>query len=151
MRFARRSRIIPFHQKYLGYEIEGHRIRLPLLNIRLIGPTGSLKTIALVDSGATQTFVPPELAVAVGMERIGAGEAAVGAGGSFPTDDYRYRIQLLKQDRAILDLEGVCLVPTEPDRIPYPVLGRDSIFQKYDIAFRETRHVVALKPARGAV
>lgn len=147
MRFAHRSRPLPFHQRYLAYTVDGEQLRLPLLNIRLIGPSDTLKTIALVDSGATLTFIPPELAAAVGLEPEKRGEQAIGAGGAFANDLCPYRIQLLKKDQPIRDLEGVAFVPQEADRVPYVVLGRDSIFRIYDITFRENRQMVLLKPA----
>lgn len=149
MRFAHRSRPLPFHQRYLSYKVDGEVLRLPLLNIRLIGPSDTLKTIALVDSGATMTFIPPELASAVGLEPEKRGEAAIGAGGSFANDLCPYRIQLLKRDQPIRDIQGVAFVPQDADRVPYVVLGRDSVFQVYDITFRENRKIVALKPASG--
>ena len=144
----RRTRVQPFHQKYLSYPVDKQRQRLPLLNIRLRGPAGvSLTTIALVDSGATTSFIPPELAEAVGLNRIAENVDAIGAGGTFANDLYEYDVDLLKHGSSILSLRGTAHVPKEKDRIPYMVLGRDNLFLVYDITFREHQQRVVFRPA----
>jgi hypothetical protein len=146
----RSARVLPFNQKYLSYPIEDERQRLPLLHIRLLGPgpdSGSFTSIALIDSGATATFIPPELAEAVGLKKVGENAAAQGAGGTFANDLFEYRIDLLKNDRVMLTLKGTAHVPREKDRIPYVVLGRDNLFLIYDITFRDQRQRVYLRPA----
>lgn len=117
--------------------------------MRLIGRDSHLRTIALVDSGATSTFVPPELAEAVGMETVRQGESAEGAGGKFLNDIAVFRFDLLHGSERVYQLECESFVPKDPDRIPYVVLGRDSIFKVYDITFRENQEIVAFRPARG--
>ena len=82
-RHSRDTRIKRFTQRYIAYTVDGQHQRLPLLHIRLIGNTASLTTIALVDSGATVTFIPPELAEAVGLQKMRENESAIGAGGAF--------------------------------------------------------------------
>ena len=112
-------------------------IRLPLLHIRLSHDKEGLKTIGLVDSGSTTTFVPIELAdmLSVPTERE---EQAVGAGGKFQNTIRKLTISVLKGRSPIITFSNFPVyVPTEEDRIPYVVLGRDSIFRKVDVLFRE--------------
>ncbi len=150
MPLPRSARVLPFNQRYLSYPIEDEHQRLPLLHVRLLGPGpggASFTTIALIDSGATATFIPPELAEAVALRKVEEDVPAQGAGGTFANDLYEYRIDLLKNDRVTLTLRGVAHVPREKDRIPYVVLGRDNLFLIYDITFRDQRQRVYLKPA----
>ena len=127
--------------KYLSYRLPNTNppvsIRLPLLHIRLSCNQQSLRTIGLIDSGSTTTFVPLELAemLSAPTERE---EQAVGAGGRFQNTIRRLTISILKGRDPIIKFSNFPVyVPTEEDRIPYVVLGRDSIFRKVDVLFRE--------------
>ena len=64
---------------------------------------------------------------------------AVGAGGVFHTYNMKIDcIEVIKGGETFCDLANflVC-IPTRPGVIPHMVLGRDNIFRKYDITFRE--------------
>ena len=104
----------------------------------------------MVDSGATTTFIPPELAEAVALTKVSSdseGVKATGAGGTFPNDLFDYSIDILKGDSTFLRISGAAFVPREKDRIPYAVLGRDNLFKIYDITFREQKQMVVFRPA----
>ncbi len=127
--------------KYLSYMLPGSNppvsLNLPMLHIRLSCGKSSLTTIGLVDSGSTTTFVPLELAemLSIPVQRT---DTAVGAGGGFDNTIRKVKIDILKGKTPIAIFPDFpAYVPTEPDRIPYVVLGRDSIFRKFDITFRE--------------
>lgn len=71
---------------------------------------------------------------------------AVGAGGRFQNTIRKIDISILKGTTpAIVFRDFPVYVPTEADRIPYVVLGRDSIFRKCDVTFREKQQRVLLK------
>ncbi len=73
-------------------------------------------------------------------------EQAVGAGGRFQNTIRRVDISLLKGITPVATFRSFpAYVPTEEDRIPYVVLGRDSIFRKFDVVFRERQQRVLLK------
>jgi hypothetical protein len=124
-------------------------IRLPLLHVRLSHADASLRTIGLVDSGSTTTFIPLELAEMLSLP-IEKEEQAVGAGGRFQNTIRKVNISLLKGVRTPVATfrNFPAYVPTEEDRIPYVVLGRDSIFRKFDVIFRERQQRVLLKTPR---
>jgi hypothetical protein len=135
--------------KYLSYSLPNTNppvsIRLPLLHVRLSYNDASLRTIGLVDSGSTTTFVPMELAemLSVPVEKQAQ---AVGAGGKFQNTIRKVDISILKGTTAIVKFNSFpAYVPTEADRIPYVVLGRDSLFRKFDVTFRERQQRVLLK------
>lgn len=71
---------------------------------------------------------------------------AVGAGGKFQNTLRKVNISILKGTTPIHTFRDfLTYVPTEPDRIPYAVLGRDSVFREFDIIFRENLQRVLLK------
>lgn len=135
--------------RYLSYMLPGSNppvsLSLPMLHIRLSCGTSSLTTVGLVDSGSTTTFVPLEIAemLSVPVERT---DAAVGAGGRFDNTIRKLKISILRGNRPVAVFQDFpAYVPTESDRIPYVVLGRDSIFRKFDITFRENLHRAILR------
>lgn len=145
----RPSRVKSFSQRYLSYSHEGERLRLPMLAIRLIGPTGrSVKTTALIDSGATVTFVPHDFADILDIE-LGEISTATGAGGSFDTNLSDVIIEILKGTKVVKVIEAEEVhIPVEEDPVPYVVLGRDTIFLSYDITFREHKELCVLRPPK---
>ena len=127
------------------------RFRLPLVHIRIKHSRNTIRTDALVDSGATTTFIPIELTEVLGIELPEETSEAIGANGSFPI--YRVKIDLievLKSRQSFCRFKDICVsIPAKKDSIPYPVLGRDSIFRCYDITFRENReHIVFKRPKK---
>jgi hypothetical protein len=73
-------------------------------------------------------------------------ETAVGAGGKFENTIRNVTIQILRGRGVVAEFPDFPVyVPTEQDRIPYVVLGRDSIFRKFDITFRENLRRFVMK------
>jgi len=73
---------------------------------------------------------------------------AVGAGGTFGNYSVELdRLVLIKGRNSIYDeFQNVKVqVPVNPQAIPYVVLGRDSLFRRYDITFEERNEKVVLK------
>lgn len=116
-----------------------------MLHVRLSHGDVSLSTIGLVDSGSTTTFVPLELAEILSLP-IEREDRAVGAGGSFNNTIRKVDITLLKGRTRFSKIPNFpAYVPVEEGRIPYVVLGRDSIFRKFDITFRENKQRFVLR------
>jgi len=119
-----------------------------MLRIRLRGASGTwAKTAALVDSGSTATFVPPELAEILGLEP-GPSSGASGAGGEFPTNLASTTIEIFGGGEIAARMECEVHVPVDRGRVPFVVLGRDTVFLRYDITFRENAGIVILQKAR---
>lgn len=121
---------------------------MPMLHVRLSHGDLSLGTIGLVDSGSTTTFVPLELAEILSLP-IERESSAVGAGGSFNNTIRRVDVSLLKGSTVFAKFPDFpAYVPTDVGRVPYVVLGRDSIFRKFDITFRENQKRFILRGSK---
>ncbi len=106
--------------------------------------------MGLVDSGATNTFVPTDLAEVLGLQidptKV---QQSIGAGGGFDTVPFEVTIDVLKGGNTIATFpDWRVLIPVNPAAIPYVVLGRDSVFMKFDITFRERMQRTILRPAK---
>ena len=128
-------------------------MRLPLLQVRLSTEAQSFSTLALVDSGATCSFLPTDLAEILGLQLDPAtAHTAIGAGGEFRTVEFRVTIELAKGGRTFADFKNwPVLVPTNREAIPYMILGRDSVFHRFDVTFRELVQRTILRPPKKKV
>lgn len=135
-------------QDYLLFKMDRRSIAFPLLHVRLRGKRGTLRTVALADSGATTSFMPVEIAEDLGLP-LRPGPKAGGGGGDFTTFDTEVNLEVLNRGRTIHRFHRLLVsVPREPGRIPYVVLGRDSIFRAFTLTFEERRARLVLRRAR---
>ena len=138
--------------RYLSYyhPVLQRNFRIPFLHVRYTTSTASFSTLALVDSGATDCFLPTDLAQILGLQ-IDPKQAtpSVGAGGSFQTVPLRVTIDLLKGGNTVVTFPDFGVhVPVNRDAIPYAILGRNSVFMKFDVTFRERIQRTILRPAK---
>jgi len=127
--------------------------RLPLVHIRIKHNGNTIRTDALVDSGATGTFIPIELAEVLGVEKPDETVDAVGAGGTFSTFITKIgEIEVLKGLNIFCRMRNFLVsIPVNPETIPHTILGRDSIFWHNDITFRERKeHTVFRSPKKAS-
>jgi hypothetical protein len=106
-----------------------------------------------VDSGATSTFVPIELAEILGIEIPEERIEAMGAGGTFPIYNSKIKeIDVLKGMNPFCVMKDLDVaIPVSPDAIPHVILGRDTIFWSNDITFRERREHTIFRVPKKAV
>lgn len=125
--------------------------RLPLVHIRIKHGDVTFRTDALVDSGATATFLPLELTEVLNIELPQETQDTFGAGGIFSTYPVEIElIEVLKAKRPFCEFRNITvLIPTRAGALPHAVLGRDNIFRKYDITFREHKQHVVFKRPKG--
>ena len=121
-----------------------------MVHVRLVHKTQDLKTVALIDSGSTSNFLPRELAEILNLDLSQETKDVVGAGGKFSsTASLIGACQLIKNRTVVFD-EFTNLninVPVTPNTLPYMVLGRDSIFRRFDVRFMEKMEKLTLKRA----
>lgn len=135
---------------YISYNdpITRHTYRLPMLHVRLIHGQKALKSVALIDSGATTNFIPRELAELLELDLSKTPKDAVGAGGAFSNIESRIdRCVLVKGINSIYEeFDNLfTFVPVQAGTLPYMILGRESIFRRFDIKFQEREEKVILK------
>ena len=146
-RFRHRSTI---RCNYISYNDPktNHTYKLPMLHVRLIHGARSMKSVALIDSGATTNFIPRELADLLGLDLSNTPKDAVGAGGVFSNIESRIdKVVLLKGLNSAYDQfqNLFTYVPVQSDTLPYMILGRENLFRRYDIKFQEREEKVILK------
>lgn len=106
------------------------------------------RTKMLLDTGATSTFLIPDIAEYLGLAVTGEPTEAHGAGRAFTVRDAEVEIQLEVSHSFGAEPEKHRIpvkVPTEEDAIPFPVLGRKPFFGWYEITIRERKEEVILR------
>lgn len=131
--------------KYRNFtDKDGTLYRLPMVPVRVEHEGVSFRTAALVDSGANSTFIPYDFIEILGL-KIDGESSARGAGGLFPTYLSRVNIDVLKGVRSIHTFQD-CEVQIAKDNVDIPmVLGRDTIFEEFEITFRERDEKILLR------
>jgi len=116
-------------------------ILLPLIHVELASDTEQLTTIGLLDSGATTSFIPYEIAdildVIPKKPQPGDVQTAGGSAKFFPVR--LKRLSLLAGGELFSDFSNLVVgVPSQPERdLPYVILGRKSVFKRFYITFKE--------------
>ncbi len=134
--------------KYLSYKYQlkdgsFRFIKLPLVHVRLTSTESVFESVALVDSGATQTLIPLELAEILELQYENKVET-IGAGGAFQSLIAKLKVfEILKNETPFSIFRDVTvLVPESKDVLPYAILRRDHIFRRFDITFHERREKI---------
>lgn len=141
--------------KYLSYTYRDKNgnprvIKLPLAHIYLKSPITDTEAVGLLDTGATKTILPREYAnilslVYIRDEKGNLVESeVVGAGATFICHVANLqRLSLKKKAASFCTLCNILiLVPDQEGRIPYVILGRDYVFNRFDVTFHERRQKV---------
>jgi predicted aspartyl protease len=116
-------------------------ILLPLVNVELMSDVETFSTIGLLDSGGTSTFIPFEMADMLGLvPENPPSSPIVTAGGDapfFPT--VLKKLTVIIGGKTLTEFSNInVLVPAQQDKdLPYVILGRDSIFKRFHITFKE--------------
>jgi hypothetical protein len=133
---------------YTAAEWGNVRDKLPIIPVVLSWGKQGFRTKMLLDTGATSTFLIPDIAEYLGLELSGEPSEAHGAGRAFAVRDAEVEIQLevahsfgQPPERHRIPVK----VPTEADAIPFPVLGRKPFFGWYEITIRERREEIVLR------
>ena len=138
-------------QKYVSFydPVLRANFRLPMVHLRITQSNNTISTTALLDSGATVSYIPIELAEIVGFQFPGQYKVQIseGAGGKFNSYVVNFdRLDVLKNRDIFQTFRNAeILVPGSHDLIPYAILGRDYIFENFDITFREREKKVVLR------
>ena len=98
-------------------------------------------TTALLDSGATDTFIPYEMAEILDLiPENPRGIDVETAGGSVGFFGAKLKkLSILMGGKIFYEFPNIkILVPSDPSRdLPYVILGRNSVFKRFYITFKE--------------
>ena len=132
----------PITCKYLQYTLKNERmILLPLIQVELCSEKEKLNTIGLLDSGATATFITNELASILDLipEKLDIQDVST-AGGDASFFPIKIKsLSLLKGGAIFSSFNNLgVLVPSSIKKdLPYVILGRDTVFTRFNIFFNE--------------
>ncbi len=133
--------------KYLIYKSGDMVSFLPMVNIVLTHKGICFHTVALVDSGATSTFIPLCLSKELGIELKVKNDHVTGAGGNFSAYITKIEnLKVIKGQTTLTEFNNLIIrVPSKEDGIPFIILGRDSIFRRFSIRFDEHKQELHLQ------
>jgi hypothetical protein len=142
--------------EYLFYRLHGKKsynwVKLPLVEIKLRSAQAEYGSIGLVDSGSDKTFIQKQEADLLGLKSVMRGDEpatgeAIGAGGELPCDIMTLpELQLMKHGMPFCSFRGLSVwVPKREGAIPYSIIGRDTAFRRFEIAFDEGRKRMTFK------
>ena len=127
----------------MGYDDAPEQLR-PALRVRMTHKTSG-EFLALVDTGATYPVLPRSIA-----DEIGIGDEGVSAlirqasGNSNVLETTVDSIEILRDGGRVFDvLRGQRVLVMESD-IPFCILGRESVFKRFDVTFSEKRKEMIL-------
>lgn len=145
MRFRKNS-IRSIRIKYLLFNYKGVDRYLPMVHVLLKHKGIEIPSTALIDSGVTSPFIPLELARLLDIKLENPNNNVAGAGGDFQSyATFIGKLSVIKNLTTLAEFENLHIrVPAKEDGVPFVVLGRDSIFYKYDIKFQESLSQVQL-------
>ncbi len=133
---------------YTGAQWGNVQDKLPMIPVILSWKGKGMRTKALLDTGATSTFLIPDIAEYLGLELSGNPTEAHGAGRAFSVREAKVEVQLetSRQSRPGPETHTIDVkIPTEPDAIPFPVLGRKPFFHFYEITIRERKEQIVMR------
>jgi hypothetical protein len=133
-----------FFFRYTEYE----GVLYPLIPVRF--RNGDVETpiiLSILDSGSDNTTISKPIAEFLSLE-IGEWEESQSAGGPFLTCRSKVTMIIGRGGR-IEAFENVEIRVTPSDtHPPIPLMGRNPIFDNYDITFSSTKKAVILEPKR---
>jgi hypothetical protein len=125
----------------LDYRLpDGHVIFLPLIHVELSSDTETLTTIGLLDSGATNSFIPYEIADILGIipEQPACTDVETAGGSCSFIQASLKKLSLLAGGRQYSEFPTIrILIPSQERDLPYVILGRDYVFKRFHITFKE--------------
>jgi hypothetical protein len=115
----------------------------PLVDVTLIGPTGSKAVLALLDTGADDTIFSIQVARNIGVDLSQAPQYTMTGVGS-PTHVISYAPVTLRLTDGIEFREWTALVGFTSTLMTHSLLGFAGCLQYFDVLFRGEQEVVEL-------
>ncbi len=131
-------------QRYHFPYVRFHGKHYPLIPVTLRAAKRSVKTFALIDSGASISVFRPEIAETLKIPKIGRQQMSLG------TADGEVGIGIAKLGLKIGDtLIKAKIGFSEDYAAQFNILGRESVFTHFSICFNEIMRIVIMVPLGG--
>lgn len=115
----------------------------PAVEVELTNGERNARAVAILDSGATRTVFSREIAELLDINDVTTGDLVRTSTLGGPCEFYLFDISM----RFPINQAGFTgRVGFSPSRIPRNILGRDLIFSRFEIGFRETQQRINLRP-----
>lgn len=117
----------------------------PAIPVTLIGPQAKIDVIGLIDSGADFSFIPRDMAEALGLNLTGKSEVIGGISGNVKAIKTVMKMNISKgNENYTFPVEAY--VPEVQNDDDFPVLiGRNGFFENFKIVFIEAEKKIHLK------
>ncbi len=139
--------------KFKKEKLEGGIAARPKIHVRLTGPNGSLKIVALIDSGSDVTVIPEGIARFLGLDMNGEKTKLQAYRESNDVVISKANIIFLGRRGISENLNNVpVLISLKPDNLTDDfeeedemVLGVEKIFDEFEITFKKAHNKIILK------
>ena len=119
----------------------------PVIPITLVGPSESIETYGLLDSGADISAIPEPLADILGLPKTGKRDKVIGINGNASVIASRAKLILRGvHQQETFDLP-VNIIVSEKADFNF-IIGRAGFFNRFEITFNEAHKKMVLKPIR---
>jgi hypothetical protein len=132
----------PVSVQYLPTGLQGSLS--PALEVELIRGAQRTRAVGVLDSGATITVFNPEHAEMLGIDNLQEGELQHAQTQGDAVEYYLFDLEMQLPIYPRIN-RFFCRVGFFPVRKPRNILGRNLIFQHYEIGFRDTTGIVHLR------
>lgn len=118
-----------------------------MIRVKLVHNDEIVRSVALVDSGATTTFIPRKFIDTLGSDLVKNDNVVGGIGGrsKYPSTKIEQMLLIKKTDLMYGEFKNLTAYVLDYDTIPYIILGRDTIFKTFAIEFIENQEKIILR------
>ena len=124
--------------EFTEFRVDNFHTLRPIVSALLKGPSGSAQAPMLVDSGADVSMIESRLAERLGLNLTSTNEV-FGISGGMKVSFANVLAEIRHGDGHLPALTIPVWVPRRPGLPPLGLLGRNALFQQYDITFQMRR------------
>ena len=124
---------------------DGSYMKESKIPVTIIGKDGALEMMAVLDTGSTVSYLPLDLAEALGFDKNKANiQSTEGIGGKEKIGEFEITLKITRKNQSKILNNMPIFVFMDP-KIKYFILGLDPFFNNFDIAFRLLESKIELK------
>lgn len=124
---------------------DGSHMKESKIPVTIIGKDGALEMMAVLDTGSTVSYLPLEIAEALGFEKSKAKtQATDGIGGKEKIGEFEITLKIARKNQSKVLSNMPIYVFMDP-KTKYFILGLEPFFSSFDITFRLGESKIELK------